>query len=91
MLSLGIPLNMDESGDAVFDLNSGGEVLAKNSPRDTDFGLVAFHPGQNVGQSVMISELVSDIAKALSTLDEAHVRGVKKQGWYKRLNLYSSE
>jgi len=91
MLSLGIPLEVDTNEGVLVDLDIGGELLTKNFPRDTDFGLVAFRSTQKVGQSVMIRQLVIDIEKALSALEEAHVRGVKRQGWYKRLNLYSSE
>ena len=91
MLSLGIPLEVDTNEGVLVDLDIGGELLTKNFPRDTDFGLVAFHPAQTVGDAVTIGDLMTDIARALSALKEAHVPGLKKHGWYKRLNLYSSK
>jgi hypothetical protein len=91
LLSFGIPLEVDTTEGTVVDLNGGGELLTKNFPRDTDFGLVAFRPREGFGEAVSIADLMTDIEKALCALDEGHVRGVKRHGWYKRLNLYSSK
>jgi hypothetical protein len=90
MLSLGIPIDFDEAGNTIVDLNIGGELKSKDFPQDSDFQLLAFRPHSKTCEVVWISELVTDIAEALSALESSGLEKGRKPDWYQRLTLYSS-
>ena len=90
MLSLGIPIDFDDSGNTLVDLNIGGELKAKDFPQDSDFQLLAFHPADKTGQVVWIDQLAKDIGEALRALEQTGVERRAKPDWYRRLALYCS-
>ena len=90
MLSLGIPIDFDDAGNTIVDLNIGEEVKAKDFPQDSEFQLLAFRPQSKQATVVWTCELMNDIAKALEAIDQSGLSRVKKADWYRRLALYSS-
>ena len=90
MLSLGIPLDFDQAGNTIVDLNIGGELKAKDFPQDSEFQLLAFRPTGKTCEVVWIEELAKDIGDALVALERSGFTQRTKPDWYRRLALYSS-
>jgi hypothetical protein len=91
MLSLGIPIDYDDAGTTIVDLNIGGELEAKDFPQDSDFELVAFRPTGKKCNVVWVEQLAGDIADALSALERnGLIDKGRKPEWYRRLALYCS-
>lgn len=90
MLSLGIPIDFDNAGNTIVDLNIGGVVKAKDFPLDWDFQLLAFCPNEKRANVVWIDELTKDIAVALATIDQNWTKKGRKPNWYRRLALCAS-
>ncbi len=90
MLSFGIPIDFDDEGNTIVDLNIGGEVKTRDFPQDSEFQLLAFRPRSGTAKVVWIDELAQDISEALSALDRSGFRQRKKPEWYRRLMLYRS-
>jgi hypothetical protein len=90
MLSLGIPIDFDDAGDTIVDLNIGGEVKAKDFPQDSEFQLLAFRPNKKRAKVVWIAKLAEDIAEALATVDQVGPKKGRRPDWYRRLSLYAS-
>lgn len=90
MLSLGIPVDFDDSGNTTVDLNIGGELKAKDFPQDSEFQLLAFNPNARTGTVIWIKQLAEDIGEAMAMLNELGVPKGRKPEWYRRLTLCSS-
>jgi hypothetical protein len=89
MLSLGIPIDFDDSGNTIVDLNIGRELKAKDFPQDSEFQLLAFRPTGKTCEVVWVEELAQDIGQALRALELTGFKPVKSD-WYRRLALYCS-
>ena len=89
MLSLGIPIDFDDAGNTIVDLNTGGELKAKDFPQDSEFQLLAFRPTGKSCEVVWVEELANDIGEALAALERTGFKQAKS-GWHRRLTLYSS-
>ena len=70
MLSLGIPIDFDDSGNTIVDLNMGGELKVRDFPQDSEFQLLAFNPSAKTGTVIWIKQLAEDVGKAMAILDE---------------------
>lgn len=89
MLSLGIPIDFDDAGNTIVDLNIGGELKVKDFPQDSEFQLLAFRPTGKACEVVWIEELAKDIGEALAALEQTGFKDVKSD-WYRRLSVYCS-
>jgi hypothetical protein len=89
MISFGIPVDFDDNGNTIVDLNIGREVKAQNFPQDSEFQLLAFRPGSTTATVVSIGELADDISDALDTLKREGFKG-RNVDWYRRLTMYCS-
>ena len=89
MLSLGIPIDFDDAGNTIVDLNIGGELKAKDFPQDSEFQLLAFRPTGKTCEVVWVEQLANDIGEALSALEQTGFKQAKSD-WYRRLALYCS-
>jgi hypothetical protein len=90
MLSLGIPIDFDNAGNTIVDLNIGGELKAKDFPQDSEFQLLAFSPNAKTATVVWIQQLAEDIGEAIGMLEKHGFANRRKPDWYKRLSLCSS-
>lgn len=90
MLSLGIPIDSDNAGNTIVDLNIGGELKAIDFPQDSEFQLLAFSPNAETATVVWIEQLAEDISEAIAMLDKHGFAKRRKPDWYKRLTLCSS-
>ena len=87
MLSLGIPIDFDDSGNTIVDLNMGGELKVRDFPQDSEFQLRAFNPSAKTGTVIWIKQLAEDVGKAMAILDELGLPKGRKPEWYRRLTL----
>lgn len=90
MLSLGIPIDFDDAGNTIVDLNIGGELKAKDFPQDSEFQLLAFRPAGKTATVVWIHQLAEDIGQALASLEQSGFEKGRKPDWHRRLALYCS-
>lgn len=90
MLSLGIPVDFDDSGNTIVDLNIGGEMKAKGFPQDSEFQLLAFGPNSKTATVVWIEQLAEDISEAVAMLERNGFAKNKKPDWFRRLMLCSN-
>lgn len=89
MLSLGIPIDLDDAENTIVELNIGGEFLARDFPSDSEFQLLAFRPSAKACEVVWVEELAKDIGEALTALEQTGFKRCKAD-WYRRLSLYCS-
>jgi hypothetical protein len=89
MLSFGIPVDFDDDGNTIVDLNIGREVKAHDFPQDSEFQLLAFRPESATATVVSIGELTDDISDALNALKREGFKG-RNVDWYRRLTMYCS-
>jgi hypothetical protein len=89
MLSLGIPIDFDDAGNTIVDLNIGRELKARDFPQDSEFQLLAFRPTGKTCKVVWVEELAQDIGEALAELERTGFKQAKSD-WYRRLALYCS-
>ena len=90
MLSLGIPIDFDNAGNTIVDLNIGGELKAKDFPQDCEFQLLAFSPNAETATVVWIEQLAEDISEAIAVLEKHGFAKRSEPDWYKRLTLCAS-
>ena len=89
MLSLGIPIDFDDAGNTIVDLNIGRELKAKDFPQDSEFPVLAFRRTGKTCEAVWVEELAEDIGEALAALERTGFKHAKSD-WYRRLALYCS-
>jgi hypothetical protein len=91
MLDLAISMDSNLKGMEFVESNRGDQFRTSDWPRDCEFQLISFQPGQSDCKVVRTVDLAEDISRAVQALESTgYLLNGDKPSWFHRLSEYAS-